>query len=63
MFFHARHVCPGRKVFSMPFSIVRVICDSKSIFIPRNGYCAIETHVYDATVNFTIEIQVANAEA
>ena len=63
MFFHARHVCLGRKVFSMPFSTVRVICDSKSIFISRDGDCIIETHVYDATVNFAIEILVANAEA
>ena len=44
-------------MLSMPFCTVRVICDNKSIFIPRDGDCTIETHVYDETVNFTIEIQ------
>ena len=42
---------------------MRVICDSKSILIPRDGDCTIETYFYDVTVNFTIGIPVANVGA
>ena len=47
-------------MLSMPFRTVQVVCDSRSIFILRDGDCTIETHVYDATVNFTVKILVAN---
>ena len=50
-------------MFSTPFRTVHILCDSKSIFILRDGDCTIETHVYDVTVNFTFQILVANAEA
>ena len=63
MCFHGRHVCLGRKVFSMPFCTMGVICDSKSICIPSDGYCTIDTNVYDVTVNFTVKILLANVEA
>ena len=61
--FHARHICLGRKVFSMPFHTVQVVCDSRSIFILRDGDCMTETHITDVAVNFTIKILVANVEA
>ena len=42
----------GRKVFNLPSRTVQVVCNSRSIFILREGDCMIETHVYDATVKF-----------
>ena len=63
MCFHARHICLGRKVFSMPFRTVQVVCDGRSIFLLRDGDCTIDTQVYDAAVNFTVKILVANVEA
>jgi hypothetical protein len=50
-------------VFSMPFFTAGVICDSTSIFIPRDGYCTLETNVYNVTVHFTVEILLVNVEA
>ena len=43
-------------MFSMPFCTVGVICDSKSICKPRDGYCTIDTNVYNVTGNFTVKI-------
>ena len=63
MCFHGRHVCLGRKAFSMLLCTVGVIHDSTSIFIPRDGYCTIDTYVYNVTVNFTVKILLANVEA
>ena len=50
-------------MFSMPFCTVGVIYDSKSICIPRDGYCTIDTNVYNVTGNFTVKILLANVEA
>ena len=50
-------------MFSMPFCTVGVICDSTSIFISRDGYCTIDTYVYNVTVNFTVKTLLANVEA
>ena len=53
----------GRLDCSMPFCTVGVICDSKSICIPRDGYCTIDTNVYNVAVIFTVKILLANVEA
>ena len=41
---------------------MHVVCNSKSIFILRDGDCMIETHVYNVTVNFTVKVVVANCD-
>ena len=63
MCFHGRHVCLGRKAFSMPFCTVGDICDSTSICISRDGYFTIDTYVYNVTVNFTVKTVLANVDA
>ena len=50
-------------MFSMLLCTAGVICDSTSICIPRDGYCAIDTYVYNQTVNFSVKILLANVEA
>ena len=49
-------------MFSMPFRTVQVVCNSRSIFMLRDGDCVILSHVYDVTVNFNAKILVANIE-